>query len=402
MAASITFFPVKCGDMTLIELADPQRSRILIDIKITEAADNPDDPTPDVVSALRNRLEEDEQGRPYVDAFLLSHPDDDHCLGLSKYFHLGPLSDYADDEKPFAEKRIVIREMWSSPLIFRRATKKAAEEGYVLCDDALAWSTEARRRVRVAKENSCVGIDIGDRIQIMGEDENGKTDDLHGIVVKPGSFFNKINGSTSSFFSAQLLAPIMADDDEEDKVLSKNNSSVILNIQIAASLTSPNACAYLTGGDAEVEIWERLWKKYQDEQGVFDYDILLAPHHCSWRSLSNQSWSGTQGNAMTNSDARQALSQVRPGGFIVASSVSIKDDGNDPPCIGAKREYEEIVGAVGGEFLCTGEHLSQASPEPMTFLIGAEEPSAPGKKDSTSKLATFVSASASIPREHGR
>lgn len=40
---------------------------------------------------------------------------------------------------------------------------------------------------------------------------------------------------------------------------------------------------------------------------------------------------------------------------MVASSNKIEDDDNDPPCIGAKREYEGIVSRVSGKFVCIGE-----------------------------------------------
>src|SRR5690625_5073026 len=83
MNASITFFPVDNGDMTLIELESGRT--ILIDTKIRAAADDDEDPTRDVASDLRKRLKKDDKGRRYVDVFLLSHPDQDHCCGLERH-----------------------------------------------------------------------------------------------------------------------------------------------------------------------------------------------------------------------------------------------------------------------------------------------------------------------------
>src|SRR6185312_734827 len=131
MGAMITFFPVGCGDMSLVRLADEPGTFVLVDVNIRAAADNPDDDTRDVGKDLRDRLPHDAKGRPYVDAFLLSHPDKDHCTGLEKHFHLGPINDYPDDDRLDAEKRIVIREIWSSPIVFRRASKT-----HTLCSDA--------------------------------------------------------------------------------------------------------------------------------------------------------------------------------------------------------------------------------------------------------------------------
>ena len=84
MKSTITFFPVDNGDMTLIKLSD--KTTILIDINLRESAENEEGPSFDAVKGLRDRLENDDDGRPYVDAFLLTHPDQDHCRGLS--FHL--------------------------------------------------------------------------------------------------------------------------------------------------------------------------------------------------------------------------------------------------------------------------------------------------------------------------
>ncbi|WP_228705006.1 ComEC/Rec2 family competence protein [Klebsiella michiganensis] len=79
MAAKVTFFQVGNGDMTLVRLADTQGTSILTDVHIRSAADDPKDDTPDVASALRNRLKYDNNDRPFVDVFMLSHPDQDHC-----------------------------------------------------------------------------------------------------------------------------------------------------------------------------------------------------------------------------------------------------------------------------------------------------------------------------------
>ena len=123
MPSTITFFPVDNGDMTLLKFGDADATTLLIDINIRQDADDPDGDARDVAKDLRDRLKRDAKGRPYVDAFLLSHPDQDHCRGLERHFYLGPLADYPDDKKADKDKKIVIREIWSSPIVFRRASK---------------------------------------------------------------------------------------------------------------------------------------------------------------------------------------------------------------------------------------------------------------------------------------
>jgi hypothetical protein len=125
----------------------------------------------------------------------------------------------------------------------------------------------------------------------------------------------------------------------------------------------------LIGGDAEVLIWERMWNRFEDTPEVLEYDLLLAPHHCSWHTLSYDSWSQKGENAKVNQAARNALGQARSGATIVSSSVEILDDYNDPPCIRAKREYEDILDEVDGWFTCTGDLGDKAA---MDFEVLAD------------------------------
>lgn len=361
MAASIAFFPVGNGDMTLITTDSGQR--VLIDINIRAKPDTDDEPCPDVLRELKERLNGDEQSGYAVDAMLLSHPDQDHCRGLRDHFYLGP----ADKWSPESGK-ILVRELWSSPMVFRRASKRN-----LLCDDARAFNAEARRRVRRYRAARDAGQSVaeGDRILILGEDDDGRTDDLHSILVSVGELVERINRQPDSSLSARLLGPLPSEDADEDEKLSKNNSSTILRFSLSGG-GLPDKCRFLTGGDARVEIWERLWDEYGGNRSDWlSYDILLAPHHCSWHTLSHDSWSGSGGKARASEEALRALSQTRSGANIVASSKPIKDDEDDPPCVGAKREYEKITQKCDGTFRCVGERPSEHSPAVMEFEISA-------------------------------
>ena len=324
MAAQLTFFPVGNGDMTLIRTE--QGNGLLIDVNIRSAADDPDDDTPDVAKKLREKLVRDTEGRLYVDALLISHPDQDHCRGLRKHFHLGP-----PDKWSKSADKILIGEIWSSPMVFRRASSKNT-----LCDDAKAFNAEARRRVRVFRHKPWENC-LGNRIRILGEDEDGKTDELKDILVPVDGEFSSINGEFDSSMIARLLAPLPADG--HDDHMSKNDSSTILRFSLSGGGIS-DKCRFLTGGDAEVAIWEKLWNRYHWRADYLSYDILLSPHHCSWHSLSYDSWSEKGEDAQVCEDALSALSQIRSGATIVASRVPIEDNDNDPPSIRAERENQ--------------------------------------------------------------
>jgi len=361
MLAKVTLFPVGNGDMALVQFESGRK--VLIDTNIRGAADDPDDDTLDVAKELRNRLTRDVKDRLYVDALLISHPDRDHCTGLRNHFHLGPAADWSK-----SADRIFIREMWSSPMVFRRASSQ-----HTLCNDARAFNSEARRLVARFRDT---GGDVadGDRILILGEDENGKTDDLASILVKAGETFSRVNGQVDSSVTIRLLAPQpKSDDHDEEELRSKNHSSTILNFSLSGE-GQPDAGRFLTGGDAEVAIWDRLWERHKWHLDWLAYDILLAPHHCSWHSLSYDSWSDSGEEARVSQPAREALSQARKGAIVVASSKPIKDDDNDPPCIRAKREYEDIAKSAGGSFICVGERPTERNPGVMEFEIGQHGP----------------------------
>ena len=381
MASSLHFFPVGNGDMTLIVLESGRR--ILVDVNIRGAADDPDDDTPDVAEKLRDLLPRDSEGRLYIDAFLVSHPDQDHCGGLRNHFHLGTPSSWSKKED-----KVFIREVWSSPLVFRRASRE-----HKLCDDAKAFNEEARRRVALYREKAG-DVSDGDRILILGEDEDGKTDDLGAILICIDKTFSRINGVRDTTFVARLLGPLPKGDEDEEAALSKNESSTIIQFSLTGG-GEADKCRFLTGGDAEVGIWERLAERHKEDLDSLSYDVLLTPHHCSWHSLSWDSWSEKGEKAEVSKAARTALSQTRRGALLIASSNPVKDDDVDPPCIRAKREYDEIADACGGRFRCVGEHPTEKSPDVLEVEISRNGPTLRGK----ALTASSVSGAGAVGRQ---
>ncbi|MFA6528367.1 MAG: metallohydrolase [Candidatus Gracilibacteria bacterium] len=377
MSSKIEFFPVDNGDMTLISLESGKK--ILIDVHIRDIS--ADENIPDVAKMLRERLSRDSNNRLYVDVFLLSHPDKDHLGGLSDNFHLGSLETWNEDED-----KIIIREMWSSPIIFRQKSRVSDQQG--LAQDAMDWWNEARRRIKAYRDND--GLLDGNRILVLGDDIEEKTKGLDDIRIAVGDSFNTICGTEDSTFSADLFGPIPAQGDEEDEdALAKNRSSVITRFHIASS-GNQDKCLFLSGGDAEVLVWEHLWDMFKDIPEKLSYDLLQTPHHCSFHSLSHDSWS-EMGKSVTISDkARNALGQARSSASIVASCKPISDDDNDPPCVRAEREYKKIAEEVGGEFLCTMAPSNTGKPDVLVFKID-DDNSEPKSYPSSGPITPIVS-----------
>lgn len=350
--SKLSFFPVGNGDMCLIEIAGV--GTVLIDINI---ADN--STACDLVKTLRDKCSKDKYARPYVNVLALTHPDQDHCRGWRDYFYSGPLKDYEKaGPAPDGGKRIIAYELWSSPMVFRRKSKNAE-----LCDDAKEFQKEAKRRVELFRKHGKTD-NLGDMITIIGEDEDGKTEGLERILKREGDVFSDINGTQGDIVSIRVLGPFAKQDsDDEEDILCKNDSSMVLQFTFHGERKA------LFGGDAGVGIWKRLWSKHKGDTPKLEYGFLLAPHHCSWHTMSEDSESECD-NPTADKDALNALGQANKKAFIVSSSKAIKNDEDTPPSYRAKKEYEKILEKVGGKFLCVEEETK--SRECLEFEIGDE------------------------------
>lgn len=77
------------------------------------------------------------------------------------------------------------------------------------------------------------------------------------------------------------------------------------------------------GDDTEVRTWERLYDDQKRDR--LKYDVLLAPHHCSWHSLS---WGSAEDkNAKVSVKAKGSLSNANAGAYIILSCKSNDDEG---------------------------------------------------------------------------
>ena len=397
--SSIYHLPVGNGDMTLLKIASNNRYfYVLVDMYIRQSCTEKDDQC-NVLDELHNLLEKDSDGRPYLDALVITHPDKDHIGGFEKYFYQGSPSNYTP-AKSGEKDLIFIREIWSSPLIFRRKRKN-----HSLCEDAKAFNTEAKRRVELYRESKSVSSE-GNRIRLIGEDIDGKTDDILDIVYKPEDIISKINEVSIKELTINIYGPLSDDEFEDSEALDKNRSSVILRWGIASHGYSDPTNFILLAGDASVEAWEIIWRKYKDAPQKLSYDLLLAPHHCSWHTLSHDSYSKSA-NPKVSESAKQALSQARTGAVIISSSDPIKDDDNDPPNFGAKREYDSIVSSANGTFLCLAGNVvnGEKAPSVLEYRLTNEGPqkvSETSSADSTSSAKKRTAATSSLIGHSGQ
>lgn len=395
MPGFIDFFRVGNADMTLITLASGYT--ILLDCYLV---DEKTDLVAATVDHLYARLPKDNNDRPYVDAFLETHPDEDHCHGAASYLHLGKPENYVEKAQGGAKKKVFIREMWSSPLVYRRRS-----EDHKLTPDAVAINSEAKRRVEVfrsSKAKSLSEMADGNRIRIFGEDyKKDGVDRLDGVEairvnIDESFVITDINGTPQ--LTVTVRAPLPVGTPEDEAALTKNSSSVVIQLGFHFSGRTHPLWYALFGGDAEVEIWRRLYRRHKNDLRALGHHLLLAPHHCSWSVLSEEKASAT---AKVDAEARTALAENYDG-YVVSSCKKIIDDNDNPPAHRAKREYvDEILDGAGDRFYCTGEPAVGEEDNRLTFDITGAGPKPPSRKAPASSSAGAAGALASTPRSHG-
>ena len=312
------FWPVGNGDSTTVVI--DSKTCLQVDLNHLEKSEDEEDPTWSVVDELVNRLPK-KQKRPYLAAFALTHPDQDHCRGFAKLL-----------------KEVDIGELWFTPRIFREYNKD-------LCDDAEAFKKEAERRVK-ATTDADGDPGAGNRVRIFGYSELLTDDEFHGFpddrLTIPGSELTTVDESdVSSTVRAFVHAPFK-DDDAGDR----NDTS--LGMQITLIDGSEKLRALLLG-DLSYPVIKRIFAVSEDED--LAWNVLLAPHHCSkavmyWKDEDEDSEKLKKHIIHEMDDASRNPNRIVSSSNTVPSS---NKPGDNPPHAKAKTQYESITES----FLCT-------------------------------------------------
>ena len=354
---SITFFPVGNGDTSLIRLSNG--CDILIDCNITnDSRDESDDTTYNVHNHLLSVLKKEKEV-PFVDAIILTHPDEDHCRGFSETFYTGDPSNYSDRHKK--EGLIRIDELWFTPRIFSPHEKD-------MCDTAKAIRKEAKRRMLLYQEKKPERKNCGNKLHIIGYSDNPDLKGLEDIITSPGNSISSINDCTLKDFSFFVHAPFKKDIDS--RWAERNDTSVVLQARFDVDGEKNVALAFF-GGDSGYEIWDDIIQRSKED--TLKWDIFMAPHHCSWSFFNETPYDDDD---KPSKSSLEFLNKRCSGGIIVASCKPIKDDDDNPPHHAAAEQYKKIVGK--DNFYVTGEYPDSKKPQPLIFTITKKGPQ---KKD---------------------
>lgn len=326
--ATIRFFPVGNGDCTLLWVGE---TRILIDLSPRILSADPHYDVDEMKGELLPLLKRDD-GRHVADAFLVTHPDRDHVLEAEELLHLGAPEDYdSKDDKIFVEE-----------IIYVPASFEAVKDD--LSEDAEAVFSEIGRRLG---GDSSAGNLVTALIGPRGEDPGADR------VFSVGDVMESFGASGSDErVSAVIFAPRGVLDPQD-----RNDVSAVVQFRVTPS-GSVNPVRIIMGGDAPHEVWADICDNESLEE--FRYDLMLAPHHCSWSVFGESSDDDPSEKVVELFNSSQTEAK------IVSSSFAIDSD-RTPPNEKAADIYREIVGE--DDFYCTGEYPSKDEHVPIVFEI---------------------------------
>jgi hypothetical protein len=351
----IKYYPVDNGDMSLIQLKD--QTNIVVDCNIRQASVGSTDPKIfDVKKDLLNSIQR-RDGNYFVDVFILTHGDCDHCRGYKTHFYQGDPKKYG--EKNRKNNEIIIDEMWFSPMIAEEHTN----------DDEDAYQQEAERRLEMHRNKHADRDLPGNRIKIVGYDSNKNYSDLNHLRAVPGSVVSSFNNRQQMTFSTFIHAPFKEHLISAEK--DKNSTSIVFQARFKENTTDRSFKGLaMFGGDSDHYSWSIILektKKYKNDKNeqALDWDIFLAPHHCSWSFFNDRP---QEENPIATDTSLEVLSYKRTSAKVIASSKKVVDDNDNPPHFAAKKEYEKQLDS-SSDFLNTAVTPTESAPEPIIFEL---------------------------------
>lgn len=346
-ARGVVFWPIGTGDSTTVVVDD----LVVMQVDIHDMAKADDEETPEVavVDLLVEALPVVD-GQPYLATFVLTHADKDHCLGFADLL-----------------EKVRIGELWSTPRLWREYNDPDAQE---LCSDAVAFREESERRITATLVAVEAGIEpkSGDRVRVVGYDDEHSShayDELpDDYLAWPGQSLTALDGhERAGTFEAFVHAPF-----KDDAASARNETSLSMQVTLTDE-TGIDGKVLLFGDlahDTIMKVFE--YSEYYKREQYLEWDLLLAPHHCSKRVMYKKDLDGEEQLQMDVLNAFERNS--RPGGTVVCSSAvfpEIDIDGHNPPHRMAADRYTEIA----DEVVCTMSWGDEAAPSPVVFGVDA-------------------------------
>jgi hypothetical protein len=375
MASKIKYYPVDNGDQGLISIEESgYTTNIVVDCNIRESCKGNSDPTQydvkcDLIAALKKRKINDVEGVPYTDIFALTHGDEDHLLGFEKNFYQGDPRNYRKKNKE--DEEILIDVLWFTPMVMGTATN----------DDERCFNKEAKRRIKLHRDKSPDKELAGNRIIIIGNDASEDLSGLDLVRKLPGQIISRFNDRDLLTFSIFIHSPYQQQLTDEE--VDKNRVSLVFQARFKSSASSTDFCTLaMFGGDSDHEAWKVILEKTKKHKNdvkekALNWDLFLAPHHCSWSFFNDTPQKDHPEPAKTS---LEILDYKRGAARVIASSKEIKNNEDNPPHYKAKEQYVKKVKEEN--FLNTATAIKNGkTPQPIIFEITAQGPMKPKKQE---------------------
>jgi hypothetical protein len=357
----IIFYPVGNGDTSQIILENGKR--ILFDFRHLKKAEDGKGPEIDLAARLKEELKGCKKTSFDVVAF--THGDADHIENSTEFFELLHAKKYQGNG------RIKIDELWvPAAMILETAASDEQSAEFV------TWRQEARYRLIEGK-----GIRVfskPDKLKEWLEENDLTVDSRRHMITDAGQTvpgFTIGNDGVEFFCHSPFIKCV---DDSDDL---RNGAALVFNVRFQAG---SNTFDYFAVGDSEWEVLEEIIQTTKDHknQDRLAWDIYSLPHHCSYKTLSDE-----KGEKETAPKPliKEFLLQGKDNAYIVSSSNPIEDtkegrEQKQPPHIQAKKCYERYLTEIGGaKLLVTMEEPNRTKPEPLIFEIDSNGISRGGK-----------------------
>lgn len=377
--SKIKFYPVNNGDTVLIKV---DNTTIQIDANIRN-----NDDCYDVMEDLLDELSTDVEGKYHLDLFMLTHPDEDHCRGIDTNYYLGDPDKYSDADKD--DDLVIINELMVTPMLFSDATSTPAK----------ALKKEANRRRKLWDENSPDKNKAGNRLVIIGYDGDKKYENVPSYI--PGDTIKKVNGKTMTLIEFFVHSPFKDSLVEGRAESDKNVTSIVMQVRFkkSSSDTKPSAL-YLFGGDADHYIWEEIQNQSSAHNNgeKLDFDIFLAPHHCSWTYFNDVPYKKGETDEPVESSKKLIKDHKVSGAVIIASSKQINNDDDNPPHYPAKKEYVKLIGS-SDKFVSLAEEPDSKNSKPVVYVVTSNGFQRKDKNQQTGSAGAAIGSSGTSGRK---
>lgn len=373
----LTFFPLGCGDTTLVELHDGRR--MLVDYANMRCETDSSDKRCDLPKLLKDDLKQ--AGLDDYSVVAFTHLDNDHCCGAPDFFWLEHAAKYQVTGRPKIEM------MWVPAAAI-------TEDG--LEDDARIIRQEARHRLKAGK-----GIRVisrPERLKRWLEENELTVESRKHCFEDAGQLIDgfSLNADGVEFF---VHSPHAKRSDERG-VEDRNGDSMVFQARFWEGGDQGVVTDVLFAADVNHEVIDEIVDitRHHGNDDRLHWNVYHLPHHCSYLSIGPEK--GEDKTEPTENVEWLCETKGESGGYIISPSKPIPTKGSDedinaqPPHRQAAEYYKQDVLDDRRHFLCTMEEPSHTNPKPIVLLITQDG----AVKDTSGSGGARAAASVVAPR----